>query len=60
MRLDSIGSMDDACSPSVQLGDDYMESRELYQAAHLALAWAAVERGDLVLGGRSAQAHMKT
>jgi uncharacterized protein YciI len=32
-------------------GDDYPESRELYRSAHLALAWAAVERGALVLGG---------
>ncbi|QIG39463.1 hypothetical protein G5T42_08180 [Microbacterium sp. 4R-513] len=31
--------------------DDYLEARESYRSAHLALAWAAVERGDLVLGG---------
>ena len=32
-------------------GDDYLESRDKYRSAHLALAWAAVERGDLLLGG---------
>ncbi|RZU66769.1 hypothetical protein EV379_3136 [Microterricola gilva] len=32
-------------------GDDYLEIRELYRAAHLAEAWAAVERGELLLGG---------
>lgn len=32
-------------------GDDYLESREQYRSAHLELAWAAVERGELVLGG---------
>lgn len=32
-------------------GDDYPTSRERYRAAHLELAWAAVDRGELVLGG---------
>ncbi|GAA2979238.1 uncharacterized protein YciI [Microbacterium terrae] len=32
-------------------GDDYLESRERYRSAHLEVAWAAVERGELVLGG---------
>ncbi|WP_431278243.1 YciI-like protein [Leifsonia poae] len=32
-------------------GDDYLEAREEYRAAHLEVAWAAVDRGDLVLGG---------
>ena len=32
-------------------GDDYLEAREAHRAAHLAAAWAAVERGELVLGG---------
>ena len=42
-------------------GDDYLEAREQYRAAHLAAAWAAVdhlallraahERGELLLGG---------
>ncbi|MCO7239080.1 hypothetical protein [Aeromicrobium sp. CnD17-E] len=31
--------------------DDYLESRERSRSAHLVLAWAAVERGELVLGG---------
>lgn len=30
---------------------DYLERRPQYRDAHLAYAWAAVERGDLVLGG---------
>jgi uncharacterized protein YciI len=30
---------------------DYLERRGAYRDAHLAKAWAAVERGDLVLGG---------
>lgn len=32
-------------------GDDYLQSRERYRSAHLEVAWAAVERGELVLGG---------
>ena len=30
---------------------DYIERRTPYRAAHLRLAWAAQERGELVLGG---------
>jgi uncharacterized protein YciI len=33
------------------VADDYLERRGQFRAAHLALAWAAVERGELVLGG---------
>jgi uncharacterized protein YciI len=33
------------------LVDDYLERRAAYRAEHLALARAAVERGELVLGG---------
>jgi uncharacterized protein len=33
------------------LTDDYLQRRGDYRAAHLAAAWAAVERGELVLGG---------
>jgi uncharacterized protein len=33
------------------LADDYLQRRGEYRAAHLAAAWAAVERGELVLGG---------
>ncbi|WZH36898.1 MAG: YciI-like protein [Microbacterium enclense] len=32
-------------------GDDYLESREQFRSAHLLLAWAAVDRGELLLGG---------
>lgn len=32
-------------------GDDYLEAREPHRSAHLAAAWAAVERGELLLGG---------
>jgi uncharacterized protein YciI len=32
-------------------GDDYLESREAHRSAHLAFAWSAVERGELLLGG---------
>lgn len=32
-------------------GEDYVERRQPYRDAHLAHARAAVERGDLVLGG---------
>lgn len=34
-----------------RLGPDYMERRPGFRAEHLALAWAAAERGELVLGG---------
>jgi uncharacterized protein len=30
---------------------DYLERRGAYRAEHLALAWTAHDRGDLVLGG---------
>ena len=30
---------------------DYLERRAAFRAAHLAYAWAAVGRGELVLGG---------
>jgi len=33
------------------LAPDYLERRAEFRGAHLALAQAAVERGDLVLGG---------
>lgn len=33
------------------LVDDYLERRGTYRAEHLALARAATERGELVLGG---------
>jgi uncharacterized protein len=33
------------------LAEDYLERRPAFRAAHLALAGAAVERGELVLGG---------
>lgn len=33
------------------VGDDYMEHRAAHRDAHLALAWAAHERGELILGG---------
>jgi uncharacterized protein len=34
-----------------ELAADYLERRSTFRGAHLALAWAAVERGDLLLGG---------
>ncbi|TKC90323.1 hypothetical protein FAZ69_09305 [Trinickia terrae] len=33
------------------LASDYLERRAQYRAEHLALAWAAVERGELLLAG---------
>lgn len=36
---------------SYELAPDYLERRPLFRDAHLAHAWAAVERGELVLGG---------
>ncbi len=33
------------------LADDYLARRPEFRSAHLALSWAAVERGELVLGG---------
>lgn len=32
-------------------GDDYLHAREAHRAMHLSAAWAAVERGELLLGG---------
>ncbi len=34
-----------------EVADDYMERRAAFRGAHLAAAWAAAERGELVLGG---------
>ncbi len=34
-----------------ELGDDYLDRRPEFRTAHLALAWSASERGELVLGG---------
>jgi uncharacterized protein len=34
-----------------ELADDYLERRPAHRSAHLALAWAAVERGELLLAG---------
>lgn len=34
-----------------ELADDYLERRAEHRSAHLALAWAAVERGELLLAG---------
>ncbi len=33
------------------LADDYLDRRGEHRAGHLAYAWAAVERGELLLGG---------
>jgi len=34
-----------------EVGSDYLERRAEFRSAHLAKAWAAAERGELVLGG---------
>lgn len=34
---------------------DYLERRAQFRAEHLALAWAACERGELLLGGALAE-----
>ncbi|WP_087686608.1 YciI-like protein [Pandoraea sp. PE-S2R-1] len=34
-----------------ELVDDYLDRRADYRDAHLALAWQAVDRGDLLLAG---------
>jgi uncharacterized protein len=34
-----------------EAGEDYVARRAAFRAAHLELAWAASERGELVLGG---------
>lgn len=36
---------------SYELAPDYLERRPLYRDAHLALAWAAADSGELVLAG---------
>ncbi len=36
---------------SYELAPDYIERRPLFRAPHLALAWQAVERGELLLAG---------
>lgn len=33
------------------IADDYLARRPEFRGAHLALAWAASDRGELVLGG---------
>jgi hypothetical protein len=33
------------------LAPDYLDRRPAFRDAHLALAWAAAEAGDLILGG---------
>jgi hypothetical protein len=39
------------CLLLYELATDYLERRGSFRAAHLQLAWAACERGQLVLGG---------
>lgn len=34
-----------------ELADDYITRRAAFREAHLSLAWAASDRGELVLGG---------
>lgn len=34
-----------------ELEDDYVARRAQFRAEHLTLAWAAAERGELILGG---------
>jgi uncharacterized protein len=34
-----------------ELADDYLDRRAEHRSAHLALAWAASERGELLLAG---------
>ncbi len=36
---------------SYQLADDYLARRAEFRSSHLALAWRAVEQGELILGG---------
>ncbi|WP_296654530.1 YciI-like protein [Paraburkholderia sp.] len=38
-----------------ELVDDYLERRAAHRDAHLALAWAAVARGELLLAGAVAE-----
>jgi uncharacterized protein YciI len=37
------------------LAPDYLERRPAFRDAHLALAWAAQQRGELILGGALAE-----
>lgn len=37
------------------LADDYLARRPEFRGAHLALAWAAADRGELLLGGALAE-----
>jgi uncharacterized protein YciI len=34
-----------------ELAEDYLERRPAFRAGHIGLAWAAAERGELLLGG---------
>lgn len=34
-----------------ELAEDYLERRPAFRAEHIGLAWAAAERGELLLGG---------
>jgi uncharacterized protein YciI len=34
-----------------EVASDYLERRAQFRSAHLAVAWQAAERGELVLGG---------
>lgn len=36
---------------SYEVGPEYLARRAEFRAAHLALAWAAADRGELLLGG---------
>ncbi|MBL8890569.1 MAG: YciI family protein [Planctomycetaceae bacterium] len=36
---------------SYEIAADYFNRREVYRREHLQLAWAAADRGELVLGG---------
>ena len=38
-----------------ELAPDYLERRPAYRSEHLKLAWAAHERGELILGGALAE-----
>jgi len=38
-----------------EIGDDYVSRRAEFREAHLAKAWTASERGELVLGGALAK-----
>ncbi len=38
-----------------EVGADYVERRAQYRSEHLALAWQAHDRGELILGGALAE-----